>query len=61
MAIYIYFVTAPYAAPGVKMAMLFFYSGLVPYIGVSGFFIHAAYQESRDFLPYAATHQFLKQ
>ncbi|MFH2124077.1 MAG: hypothetical protein ABIJ50_11420 [Pseudomonadota bacterium] len=29
MAIYIYFVTAPYAAPGVKMAMLFFYSGLI--------------------------------
>jgi len=28
MAIYIYFVTAPYAAPGVIMAMLFFYSGL---------------------------------
>jgi hypothetical protein len=28
MAMYIYFVTAPYAALGVKMAMLFFYSGL---------------------------------
>jgi hypothetical protein len=28
MAIYIYFVTAPYAAPGTWMAMLFFYSGL---------------------------------
>jgi len=29
MAIYIDFVTAPYAASGVKMAMLFFYSGFV--------------------------------
>lgn len=28
MAIYIDFVTAPYAAPGIKMAMLFFYCGL---------------------------------
>jgi len=31
MAIYIYFVTSPYAAPGVIMAMLFFYSGLVTF------------------------------
>jgi hypothetical protein len=29
MAIYLDFVTAPYAAPGTKMAMLFFYSGLM--------------------------------
>jgi hypothetical protein len=29
MAIYIDFVTAPYAAPGIKMAMLFSYSGLI--------------------------------
>jgi hypothetical protein len=29
MAIYIDFVTAPYAASGIKMAMLFFYSGLM--------------------------------
>jgi hypothetical protein len=29
MAHYSYFVTAPYAAPGHKMAMLFSYSGLV--------------------------------
>jgi len=29
MAIYIYFVTAPYAAPGVIMAMLFFFSVLL--------------------------------
>jgi len=29
MAISIYFVTDPYAAPVAKMAMLFFYSGLM--------------------------------
>ena len=29
MVIYIYFVTAPYAAPGAEMAMLLFYNGLV--------------------------------
>jgi hypothetical protein len=29
MAIYIDFVTDPYAAPGSKTAMLFFYSGLL--------------------------------
>ena len=28
MAIYIYFVTAPYVAPGTEMAMLLFYNGL---------------------------------
>jgi len=30
MAIYIYFVTAPYAAPFHLMAMLFSYGGLAP-------------------------------
>jgi hypothetical protein len=29
MAIYIYFVTAPYADPGTEMAMLLFYNGLL--------------------------------
>jgi len=28
MAVDIYFVTAPYAAPGIEMPMLIFYSGL---------------------------------
>jgi hypothetical protein len=28
MAIYIYFVTAPYATPGTEMVMLLFYNGL---------------------------------
>jgi hypothetical protein len=30
MAIYVSFVTAPYAAPGTEMAMLLLYNGLVP-------------------------------
>ncbi|MFH2123522.1 MAG: hypothetical protein ABIJ50_08600 [Pseudomonadota bacterium] len=33
MAMYINFVTAPYAAPVTSMAMLFFYSGLTSEVG----------------------------